>query len=149
MYNDIDWTRRGNKKIVLRMLSKLLNMLEDSRKDAGRFWGLVREEMVRKKSHHKPDGGWDKTAEGMMPNFADSGHPVFRATVPWEVGTIISVNQLSIYGAVADLCKELARDSSSAGEPAATENLGSVLIPTEFPTADTISQADADVHNRN
>ena len=28
------------KKIVLRMLSELLSMLQDSRKDIGRFWGL-------------------------------------------------------------------------------------------------------------
>ena len=65
----------------------------------------------------------------MMLNFAESGHPVFRATSALERGelrskgkgktsihfngsdatielilrTIISVNQLSIYGAVADL----------------------------------------------
>ena len=59
--------------------------------------------------------------------------------------TIISVNQLSIYGAVADLCKELARDSSNAGKPAANEKLGSMVMLTEFLTAYTISQTDADV----
>ena len=68
----------------------------------------------------------------MMLNFAESGHPIFRATIALERGelrskedgkksvhingseetiklslrTIISVNQLSIYGAVADLFKE-------------------------------------------
>ena len=31
--------------------------------------------------------------------------------------TVISVNQLSVCGAVADLCKELARDSRGAGNP--------------------------------
>ena len=85
---------------------------------------------------HKPDGEWDTTAEGMMLN------PVFRASSALERGelkskgkgvkrtvvdetiesihrTIISVNQFSIYGAVADLSKALARDSSSAGKPAA------------------------------
>ena len=56
---------------------------------------------------------------------------------------IISVNQRSIYGAVADLCKP--RDSSSARKPPANDNLGSMVIPTEFPTANTISQPDADV----
>ena len=81
----------------------------------------------------KPDGDWDKTAERMMLNLAESGHPKFRANSALERGesrskekgkevyplqrlrrnielilrTIISVNQLSIYGAVADLCKEL------------------------------------------
>ena len=71
----------------------------------------------------------------MMLNFAESGHPVFRATSALERGelkskgggrksihfngcvetvelilrTVISVNQLSIH--VADLCKELDPDS--------------------------------------
>ena len=59
--------------------------------------------------------------------------------------TVIAVNQLSVYGAVADLCKELARDSSSAEKPAANENLDSMVIPTEFPNANTISQTDMSV----
>ena len=68
----------------------------------------------------------------MMIKFGESGHPVFRATSPISRGTlkskggeklsihfcadggtietvvrtIISVNQLSIYGAVSDLCEE-------------------------------------------
>ena len=68
----------------------------------------------------------------MMFNFAESGHPIFRVTSALERGelkgrgkgvktihfngssdtielilrTIISVNQLSVYGAVADLCRE-------------------------------------------
>ena len=68
----------------------------------------------------------------MMIKFAESGHPVFRATSPLSRGTlkskgggklsmhfcadgrtiktdfrkIFSVNQLSIYGAVSDLCDE-------------------------------------------
>ena len=88
---------------------------------------------------------WDKTAEQMMLNFAKSGHPIFLATSALERGelrskrkgkksihfngreanielilrTVISVNQLSIYGAVADLCKELSKDSDVAGKLAA------------------------------
>ena len=73
-------------------------------------------------------GKWDGVAELMMIKFGESGHPVFRATSPLSRGTlkskgggqlsihfcadgetietvfrtIISVNQLSIYGAVSD-----------------------------------------------
>ena len=39
---------------------------------------------------HKPDGEWDKTAEGMMLNFAESGHPVFRASSALERGALKS-----------------------------------------------------------
>ena len=81
-----------------------------------------------------------------MLKFAESGHPVFRAgavereelkskgqgvksmhfngsdeTIELILRTVISVNQLSVYGAVADLWKELA-----------------MVIPTEFPTANPI-----------
>ena len=117
---------------------------------------------------------WDKTAEGIMLNFAESGHPVFRASSALERGelkskgkgvktihfngsdetielilrTIISINRLSVCGAVADLCKELAGDSSGAGKPATNENLESMVIPTEFPTADPISQTDAEVQRK-
>ena len=67
----------------------------------------------------------------MMIKFADSGHPVFRSTSPLSRGTLrskgggklsmhfcadqgtietvfrtlVPVNQLSIYGAVSDLCE--------------------------------------------
>ena len=83
-------------------------------------------------SEDTPPGEWDKLTEKMMVTFAESGHPVFRATSPLSRGTlkskgggklsihycadvdtietvfrtIISVHQLSIYGAVSDLCEE-------------------------------------------
>ena len=93
----------------------------------------------------KPQGERDRVAELMMIKFRESGHPVFRATSPLSRGTlkskgggklsihfcadgdtvetvfrtIISVNQLSIYGAVSDLCDEYracqARTGTRAG----------------------------------
>ena len=77
-------------------------------------------------------GEWDRVAELMMIKFGESGHPVFRASSPLSRGTlkskgggklsvrfcaggvtietvfrtIISVNQLSIHGALSDLCGE-------------------------------------------
>ena len=107
----------------------------------------------------------------MMLNFADSGHPVFRATSVLERGelrsngkgkksihfngsnetvelilrTTISVNQLSIYGALADLCKELAKDSPSTIKHAEYENLESMVVSTEFLIANSFSQTDAEV----
>ena len=80
----------------------------------------------------RPRGEWDKVAELMMIKFGESGHPVFRSTSPLSRGvlkskgggklsihycadfetietvfcTIISVNQLSLYGAVAEMCEE-------------------------------------------
>ena len=129
------------------MLSEFLSMLEDSRKDTGRFWNLDPRRIGAEPMPTIRMKNGDTTAEGMMLNFAESGHPVFRASSALEGGelkskakgkkfihfngsdetielilsAIISVNQLSVYGAVAALCKELARDSSGAGKPAAHE----------------------------
>ena len=71
-------------------------------------------------------------------------------TIELILRTIVSVNQLklSIYGAAADLSKEFARDSSSAGKPAANENLESMVIPTEFLTANPISQTCEEVQRK-
>ena len=66
-------------------------------------------------------------------------------TIELILRTVISVNQLRVYGAVADLCRELARNSRGTGKPAANENLGSMVLPTAFPSANPISQTDAEV----
>ena len=33
---------------------------------------------------HKPDGSWDRNAEKMLLNFAETGHPIFRGTSALE-----------------------------------------------------------------
>ena len=107
----------------------------------------------------------------MMIKFGGSGHPVFRATSPLSRGTlkskgggklsmyfcadgetienfvaVISVNQLSIYGAVSDLCHEyricqarterlvLAEQSDPSFEPA------KLLITTPTPSTEDTAQ---------
>ena len=83
-------------------------------------------------SENSPQGAWDHVAEDMLLKFAESGHPIFRSTTPLSRGKlkskgkgkvsihfsadqdtvdtiyriILSVNQLSIYGAVAAICDE-------------------------------------------
>ena len=41
-------------------------------------------------TYNGPQGEWDKVAELMMIKFAESGHPVFRATSPLSRGTLKS-----------------------------------------------------------
>ena len=57
--------------------------------------------------------------------------------------TNVSVNQLSIYGAVADLSKELSDDSEVAWKLAANEDSESMEIPTELPVADPHTNAES------
>ena len=65
--------------------------------------------------------------------------------------TIISVNQLSIYGAVADICGELAwiisRCSESTGKLAAEKNLETMVMPTELSTTNKTLRANETARN--
>ena len=79
----------------------------------------------------------------MLLEFAESGHPIFRATTPLSRGQlkskgrgklsihftadqdtadtnyriILSVNQLSVYGVVAAICEEFEDHQDRTGEP--------------------------------
>ena len=61
-------------------------------------------------------------------------HNGSEETVELILRTIISVNQLSIYGAVADLCNKLDPDYAEG------EICEFLVVPTESPNADTTSQ---------
>ena len=80
---------------------------------------------------NSPQGIWDQIAEKMLLEFAESGSPVFRATTPFSRSKlkskglgklsihyaadqatietffriIVFANQLSLYGAVANMCE--------------------------------------------
>ena len=98
-------------------------------------------------SENSPQGEWDRIAEDMLLEFAKSGHPIFRATTPLSRGKlkskgkgkvsihfsaepdtidtiyriILSVNQLSVYGAVAAICEEFVGQPDNTGEPVILE----------------------------
>ena len=110
---------------------------------------------------NKPNGEWNRIAEIMMIKFEESGHPTFQATSPLGEGelkskgggkktihcngseetvelilrTVISVNQFSIYAAVADLCNESDLDYAES------EIRESLVIPIESANANTSSQS--------
>ena len=90
-----------------------------------------------------PQGIWDNIAERMLLEFAESGCPIFRATTPLSRGQlkskghgklsihssatqetfeaffriIVSANQLSLYGAVAEMCEEYESLHDRSGRP--------------------------------
>ena len=110
----------------------------------------------------KPDGSWNRTAEKMQLNFAGSGHPIFRCTGALERGhlrskgggktsihfngstenielllqMVISVKQLSLYGAVADVIDEMPVDQRAPGKTAASGQLVHQETPTQPPLAE-------------
>ena len=94
-------------------------------------------------SENSPQGAWDHVAEEMLLLFAESGHPIFRSMTPLSRGQlkskgkgkvsihftadqdtidtiyriILSVNQLSVYGAVAAICEEYESHQGGTGQP--------------------------------
>ena len=104
-------------------------------------------------SENSPQGELDHIAEDMLLRFAESGHPIFRATTPLSRGKlkskgkgkvsihfsaepdttdtiyriILSVNQLSIYGAVAAICDEYEGQPDNTEEPVILEGQSIVL----------------------
>ena len=111
-------------------------------------------------SEDSPQGEWDRTAELMMLKFGESGHPIFRATSPLSRGvlkskgkeklsihccadhetnetvfrTIVSVNQLSLYGAVAEVCEEYESYHNKTGRPVVEGEFGSSFVPSVIKT---------------
>ena len=72
-------------EIVLRTPTELLSTLEYvTARTLVISWAWIGEEMVRN-SCQQTDGEWDKTAEDMILNFAESGHPGhFVPAAPWK-----------------------------------------------------------------
>ena len=135
------------------MLNSFLSLRKESEQDNGHSSGLD-----QRKSEDSPQGEWDKIAEKMMLTLAESGHPVFRATSPLSRGvlqskgggklsihycanqdtittvfrTTASVNQLSLYRAVAEMCEEY--ESYHAGRPVVGEQSSSSFVPNVINT---------------
>ena len=143
MFNDISCDRKGNKDEclanagVIKVLARRFDVGQRS------FIGPGSEKKWYSGEENSPQGAWDNIAEEMLLEFAESGHPAFRATTPLSrcklnskghgklsihfaadeltikshFRIIISVNQLSIYGAVAATCEEFENHQDGSGEP--------------------------------
>ena len=143
MFNDISCDRKGNKDECLKNANYVKTF-------AGRFgigqWSFIGQGSEKKwysGEENSPQGAWDNIAEQMLLEFAESGHPIFRATTPLSRSSlkskgrgklsihfaadqdtidtiyriILSVNQLSVYGAVTALCEEFENHQDGSGEP--------------------------------
>ena len=111
-------------------------------------------------SVESPQGIWDKIAERMLLEFAESGCPIFRATTPLSRGqlkskghgklsihyaadletieivfrNIVSANQLSLYGAVAEICEEYESFPERTGRPIVMGQSSSSLVLSAIKT---------------
>ena len=134
-------TRKGNEEECLAN-ARVVKVL--ARKFGVGQWSFTGPGSEKKwySAENSPQGAWDHIADEMLLEFAESGHPAFRATTPLSRGILkakdmencrytslqitqqlklfrikISVNQLSIYGAVAAICEEFENHQDGSGEP--------------------------------
>ena len=160
MFNDISWGSKDNKRECEANAQPV--SLFARRFGAGQwsFLGPGSEKKWYSISEDCPQGEWDKMAELMMVTFRESGHPVFRATSPLSRGvlkskggeklsihycagqetietvfrTITSVNQLSLHGAVAEMCEEYESFHHRTGKPVVGGQSSSSFVPSVIKT---------------
>ena len=165
MFNDIFCDRYDNKDECLRNANLVKTF-------AGRFgigqWSFIGPGSEKKwyPAENSPQGAWDNIAKQMLLEFAESGHPTFRATTPLSRGQlkskgrgklsihfaaedftidtmfriILSVNQLRVHGAVAALCEEFESHQDGSEEP-------EILMCQSIVLGDV--KAEAPLHNEN
>ena len=152
MFNDFSCDRKDNKDEclanagVVKVLARRFGIGQ---------WSFIGPGSEKKwySSENSPQGAWDNIAEQMLLEFEESGNPTFRATTPLSRGIlkstgrgklsihfaadgdtigaiyriILSVNQLSVYGAVAAVCEEFESHQDRSGEPEILMGQSSVL----------------------
>ena len=132
MFNDISCGTKDNEEECLAH-AKVVSLYAE-RFGTGQlsFIGPSSEKKWYSMKEDSPQGIWDNIAEKMLLEFAESGCPIFRATTPLSGGQlrskghgklsihfavtqatietvfriIVSANQLSLYGAVEEICEE-------------------------------------------
>ena len=143
------------KKNVLQILDSYLCIARRFGKGQWSFIGPGSEKKWYSIKEDSPQRIWDKIAERMLLEFAESGCPIFRITTPLSGGqlkskghgklsihccvdldtiktffrTVISVNQLSLYGAVAEICEEYETFHDRTGQPVVGRQSSSSLVP--------------------
>ena len=161
MFNDISCDGKGNEEECLAN-ARVVKVL--AKKFGIGQWSCIGPGSEKKwysGEENSPQGAWDHIADKMLLEFAESGHPTFRATTPLSRGilkskghgklsihftadyptietvfrVIISANQLSIYGAVANICEEFEAHQDRSGESDALMGQSIVLgeIKAEIP----------------
>ena len=143
MFNDISCNNKDNEEEclatarVVKVLAKKFGIGQRS------FIGPGSEKKWYSMEENSPQGIWDHIADKMLLEFAESGCPIFRATTPLSRGNlkskghgklsihfaldhetietifriIVFANQLSLYGAVANMCGEFESHQDRSGQP--------------------------------
>ena len=147
MFNDIEWEARGNEELCENNSKSVAEYARQFPRGPWSFLVPGSEKKWYGTYDGIPSGHWTQTAEKMLLNFEKSGHPKFRCTSALEKGQlrskgrgkttihftaceenvqlllemVVSVNQLSLYGAIADMIQGLSEDQVAPGRPVASD----------------------------
>ena len=89
-FNDIVWDAKGNDEICENNSKTIKQYAERFPRGHWSSLGLGSEKKWYGTYDHTPDGSWDRIAEKMLLNFAETNHPVFRGTSALERGELRS-----------------------------------------------------------
>ena len=161
MFNDISFDKKDKEEECLAN-AKVVSIY--AKKFGIGQWSFIGPGSEKKRysmEENSPQGIWDHIAEKMLLEFAESGCPIFRATTPLSrcklkskghgklsihfaadqktietvFRTVVSANQLSLYGAVANICEECEPLHDRSRQPDLVMGQSIVLseIKTEVP----------------
>ena len=161
MFNDISCEKKDSERECLANAKVVSIYAKKFGKGQWSFFGPGCEKKWYAMEEDRPQGIWDNLAEKMLIEFAESGCPIFRATTPLSRGQlkskghgklsihfaadqetietifriIVSANQLSLCGAVANMCEECESLHDRSGQPDMVMGQSIVLseIKTEVP----------------
>ena len=143
MFNDISCDGKVNEEECLAN-AKVVSIL--AKKFGIGQWSFIGPGSEKKRysmEENSPQGIWDHIADKMLLEFAERGCPIFRATTPLSMGNlkskghgklsihfaadhqtietifriIVFANQLSLNGAVANMCEEFESHQDRSGQP--------------------------------
>ena len=160
MFNDISCGSRDNEKECLSNANLVTLYAKRFGRGQWSFIGPGSEKKWYSISEDSPQGERDRTAEKMLVELAESGCSIFRATSPLSRGRlkskghgklsihcaavqetietifriIVSANQLSLYGAVAEICEECESLHDRTGRPVVGGQASSSFVPSVIKT---------------
>ena len=171
MFNDISCDRKGNKEEFLAYARVVKVFAKEFGIGQWSFIGPGSEKKSYSAEENSPQGAWDHIADEMLLEFAESGHPVFCATTLLSRGNlkseghgklsihytadystietifriIVSANQLSLYGAVANMCEEFEYLHDRSGQPDVL--MGQSIVLSEIKAEVPLQNENPSYHN--
>ena len=160
MFNDISWRSKDNEKECESNAQFVSLYAKRFGAGQGSFFGLGSEKKWYCISEDSPQGEWGRITEQKVLTYAESKHPIFRSTSPLSRGvlkskgggklsthycadpgtigtvfrTIISVHQLSLYGAVADMIEECESCHDTTGRLVVEGQSNPLFVPNVMKT---------------